>query len=200
MLVVVVYKKKHTHKYTQVSTANLTLRNMPLEPLLPGWKAPMESKIKINFDAAMNKHTSLVGLGMVARVSGGNVLGAKRLSIFLSIDAYTAEQLAASYAVIFYLEVGFFDIIVEGDALQVIKDINSSPHFLSRNGHLIEGIKQEMQQFRSCSLVHVPRTCNEATHCLAKSVVECYCDDIWLEETPPCIVDVVVKDLWVLRS
>jgi ribonuclease HI len=151
---------------------------MPLEPLLPSWKAPLESKIKINFDAAVNKHTGLVGLGMVARDSGGNVLGATRLSRFLSIDAYTAELLAASYAVIFCLETGFFDIIVEGDALKVIKDVNSIPPFLSQNGHLIEGIKQEMQQFRSCSFVYVPRTCNEAAHCLAKFAVECYCDDI----------------------
>jgi hypothetical protein len=78
----------------------------------------------------------------------------------------------------------FSDIIVEGDALKVIKDVNSSPHFLSRNGHLIEGIKQEMQQFRSCSFVYAPNTCNEVAHCLAKYVFECYCDDIWLEEFP----------------
>ncbi len=86
---------------------------MPLEPLLPSWKAPPESKIKINFDAAVNKHTGLVGLGMVARDSGGNVLGAKRLSIFLSIDAYTAELLAASYAVIFCLEAGSLILLLK---------------------------------------------------------------------------------------
>jgi hypothetical protein len=35
----------------------------------------------------------------------------------------------------------------------------------------------------------------------AKSAIEieCYCDDIWLEETPPCFVD-VVRDLRVPRS
>jgi hypothetical protein len=37
---------------------------------------------------------------------------------------YTAKLLTALYAV-------FFDIIVEGDALKVIKDVNSSPFFFS---------------------------------------------------------------------
>jgi len=115
---------------------------------------------------------------MVARDSGDNVLGAKRLFRFLSTDAYTVELLAALYAAIFCLEVDFFDIIVEGDALKVTKYVNSSPPFLFRNGHLIEGIKQEMQQFRSCSFIYAPKTFNEAAHCLVKSAVECYCNDI----------------------
>jgi hypothetical protein len=92
-----------------------------------GWKTPPTDTIKINFDAAINKSKGYVGLGIIARDSLGNVLGAKRLTKFLSTDSHIAEVMPASYAVIFSKEVGFFDVIFEGDALRVIKEVNSGP-------------------------------------------------------------------------
>jgi hypothetical protein len=53
-------------------------------------------------------------------------------------------MLAATYAVTFSKEVGFFEVIFEGDALNVIKVVNSNPPFLSSVGHLVEGIRNEV--------------------------------------------------------
>lgn len=74
----------------------------------PCWVKPPEATIKVNFDAAITKNTSLVGLGVIARDYMGKLLGAKRLSKFMLIDAHSAELMAASYAVSFSSEVGFF--------------------------------------------------------------------------------------------
>jgi ribonuclease HI len=96
---------------------------------------PPEGIIKINFDAAINKNTGLVGLGVIARDCMGNLLGAKRLSKSMLIDAQTAELMAASYAVSFSSKVGFFNVFFEGDALNVIREVNSNPPHLSRSDH-----------------------------------------------------------------
>jgi ribonuclease HI len=160
----------------------------------PCWMKPPEGTIKVNFDAAINKNSGLLGLGVIARDCMGYLLGAKRLSKHMLIDAHSAELMAASYAVSFYLEVGFFHVIFEGDALNVIREVNSNPPYLSKSGHFIEGIKQEVLNLNSYSFVHVSRALNEAAHTLAKSAAINFCDDVWLEEVPLCIVDIVSRE------
>jgi hypothetical protein len=87
--------------------------------------------IKVNFDAAINKNTGFIGLGLIARDHKGYLLGAKCLTKSFLIDAHTVELMAASYAVNFCSEVGLFNVIFEGDALNVIREVNSNPPFLS---------------------------------------------------------------------
>jgi hypothetical protein len=63
--------------------------------------------------------------------------------------------MAARYAVTFRKKVGFFGVIFEGDALNVIKEVNSNPSFISSVGHLVEDIGNEVGFFRTYSFVHV---------------------------------------------
>jgi ribonuclease HI len=158
------------------------------------WLKPPEGTIKVNFDAAINKNSGLLGLGVIARDCMGFVLGARRLSKYMVIDAHPAELMAASYAVSFCLDAGFFHVIFEGDALNVIREINSNPPYSSKHGHFIEGINQEVLKLNSYSFVHVPRDLNEAAHSLAKSASFNFCDDVWPEEAPSCIIDIVSRE------
>lgn len=108
-----------------------------------------------------------------------------------------AEAMAAMEACLFCKEVGFFDIILEGDALQIvleIKLINSGLPFLSRFGHFIDSINRELSSFRSTKFVHVPRELNSAAHVLAKEASLHCLDHVWLEETPSGISDVVLRE------
>jgi hypothetical protein len=100
-------------------------------PVLSCWKPPSEGTIKVNFDAVINNSVGYVGVGLVARDFLGNLKGAKHLSISILTDAYNAELMAASQAVIFCTQAGFLNVILEGDALKVIKDVNSPPPPLS---------------------------------------------------------------------
>ncbi|XP_062152053.1 uncharacterized protein LOC133860474 [Alnus glutinosa] len=89
------------------------------------WKPPPEGTIKVNFDAAINKSAGYVGVGLIVRDYLGNLKGAQRLSFSLLTDAYNAELMAASRATILCTQAGFLNVILEGDALKVIKDVNS---------------------------------------------------------------------------
>jgi hypothetical protein len=156
------------------------------------WQPPHLGTIKINWDASINKSIGCVGWGIVARDHCGSVLGAKSAYKKISVEPAMAE--AAKEACLFCKDMGFFDIILEGDTLQIVLEINSSLPSLSRFGHFIDSINRELSSFRSAKFVHVPRELNSATHVLAKEASLHCLDHVWLEETPSSISDVVLRE------
>jgi hypothetical protein len=99
-------------------------------------------------------------------------------------------------------KLNFFNVIFEGDALNVIREVNSNLPYLSRSGHFIEGIKPEVLYLISYSFVHMSRALNEAAHTLAKSAVINFCNDVWLEDILSCIdiFDIVTREQRISRS
>jgi len=143
------------------------------------WQPPHLGTIKINWDASINKSIGCVGCGIVARDHCGSVLGAKSAYKKISVEPAMAE--AAKEACLFCKDMGFFDIILEGDTLQIVLEI-------------IDSINRELSSFRSAKFVHVPRELNSATHVLAKEASLHCLDHVWLEETPSSISDVVLRE------
>lgn len=154
----------------------------------------------MNCDAAIDKNKGLTGFGVIARYNEGNVLAAKCSSKSICFEPVMAESWAGFQAVMFCKEIDLFDIVLEGDALQVVKEINSDNPTLSKHGHFIDGIKSELGFLRSYSVIHVRREANYATHTLAKSVVTQVIDVTWLEEIPPSIYDVVCREFVIPLS
>jgi hypothetical protein len=70
----------------------------------------------MNWDASINITKECIGIGVVARDIYGNVLGAKSLTKMVVAIPKLAEVIAAYEAVVFCKEVGFYEIILEGDA------------------------------------------------------------------------------------
>lgn len=84
-------------------------------------------------------------MGIISRDSVGNFLGARCLTQKIITDPHTAEAMATSWAVSFSKDVGFFNVVFEGDALRVIREANSEPPLFSRSGHFIEGVQQKLK-------------------------------------------------------
>jgi hypothetical protein len=82
--------------------------------------------------------------------------------------------------------------------LNVIKEVNSNPPFLSSVGHLVEGIRNEVGLVRTYSFVHVARGLNEAARILAKIAITNVVDDVWLEGIHSCILEIITRQ--ALRS
>lgn len=74
----------------------------------------------------------------------------------------------ALYVVQFCLELGFFEVIFEGDAQEAISERSQleSP-YISRIGHFIESITQEVRRCRLSLFVFAHRSKNSAAHALA---------------------------------
>jgi ribonuclease HI len=158
------------------------------------WKLSPNDHIKVNCDAAIGPTKSSIGLGMVARNSREDFMGVRCMVIFQRTKARMAEAMAALWAVKFCKEVGFFEVILEGDAAQVVNGIISPLPHLAKSGHLTESIIQELQGFKSAIFVHVKRECNNVAHTLARLAVDQNFSDVLLEEPPNCIVDLIVRE------
>lgn len=165
--------------------------NQPLR-----WQAPPCGKIKVNWDASINKEGNCIGIGVIARDMGGCFLGARSITkqVLVVVDPLMAEVMVALQAVIFSREAGFFEAIFEGDALQIVKAVKVTTPNLSKIGLFIESIKTELSFLRCASFVHVSRNCNEAAHVLAKEASSFLIDSVCLEEIPRCIASIVLGE------
>jgi hypothetical protein len=95
------------------------------------WNSPPSNVVKLNWDAGLNVKEGRFGLGFIVRDMCGNCLAARSMSLEIQTDTSTAKAFAAVYAIIFCGELGHTNIIFEGDALQVIKAIESEGPCLS---------------------------------------------------------------------
>jgi hypothetical protein len=64
--------------------------------------------------------------------------------------------------------VNFFAVIFEGNAKEIVKEINSNPPFLYRAGHFIESIIHEVRGCSFSSFQYVSRNFNFAAHTLSR--------------------------------
>jgi ribonuclease HI len=156
--------------------------------------------IKVNWDASLNVTKGWIGLGIIARDSSGFCLGARSVTKQMQVPPKRAEILAALQAVQFSKEVGFMDVIFEGDAAQIVKEIQSEHHSFSRIGHLLECIHSEMRSFRMVSFSFIPCDCNRAANILAKEASYFFSNFCWLEETPLVLVISLLRNSFVPRS
>jgi ribonuclease HI len=158
------------------------------------WIPPPDGVIKVNWDAALNVAKGWIGLGIIARDSKGLCMGARSITQQVKTDPKTAEIMAALQAMQFSKDAGFWEVIFEGDAAQVVKEIMSDPPLLSKAGHFIESIQQDMHHFRSASFQAIPRDCNTAAHNLAKKASHNNIDLYWLEDTPLSVSNIIFRE------
>ena len=98
-------------------------------------------------------------------------------------------------AVEFAIDVGFLELVIEGDNVVVMTSLSHGGPNMSQLGHVVHDIQWLATGLRWASFSHVRRSANSVAHVLArhaKNVVE---DMIWLEETPPPAVEALYFDV-----
>jgi ribonuclease HI/exonuclease III len=162
------------------------------------WSNPPNGIFKVNWDAALLKDHSGIGIGAIIRDEFGSVIAALSRTVNARMDPVTAEATAALHAVELCRDVGVQDLILEGDSLTVVKAIASRGQINHYFGQIIEDIRMVLRSRRSWSVRHAKREANEAAHGLAKEATRCLSDKIWLEDTPSCISHIVNLELSAL--
>ena len=158
------------------------------------WLPPPGNMVKINWDAAINQKMSCVSLGILARDKQGVFLAACGVKQKMVADSTMAEALAALYAVIFAKELGVSNVIFEGDALTVMKAVNSEESCESNYGHLVDDVKRFRSDLAISSFVHVGRGANFPAYVLAKEACNHVIDKYWWHSIPSCIGDIIRKE------
>ena len=155
------------------------------------WKKPPIGVLKINWDAALDPQTGKIGLGTLARDHEGRVL-AMTSSIRQQVgQPTTAETLAAWQAVLFGIQLGATYLELEGNALEVVHDLNSPEQSWGRNGPVSNDIKLLLQNFNAWKVSHVLRGTNSAAHCLAKLALSSEVEHTWYDNFPVVVQEIV---------
>ena len=115
--------------------------------------------------------------------------------ILLPGSVIEVEVLAARKALELTVELGFDNIILEGDSKILIKSLAKGGNSLAYYGHLITDIHVLITQFSSLSLSHVRRHCNRLAHALARHASSTLDLSIWMKEIPPDLNSVYMADL-----
>ena len=122
---------KQSQAQLAVSTVNARSSN---------WSPPSRSNFKLNFDAAIFQDYKATGFGAVIRNNEGEVMAALSARGPPVQDSEEAEVLACKKALEFSVDVGFTDIVLEGDNSVIMAAISSSRLIHSRLGHLYADI------------------------------------------------------------
>ncbi|XVF38353.1 hypothetical protein REPUB_Repub20aG0094100 [Reevesia pubescens] len=102
------------------------------------WQPPEGNFVKVNFDGARRVGDHKGGIEIVIRNKVGLVMAALYGVVSHVANPFIIEAMAACHALIFARELGFNKIILEGDALTIIKKMQTDNKDLSPIGVLIE--------------------------------------------------------------
>jgi len=155
---------------------------------------PSTSMINVNWDAVIDKTHGHIGIDFIVRDHEGAGLAACSTTKIFLVEAAVAEALAAVHTVEFCREIGFFDIMLEGDALQIVNAVKAMGYNWSKMGNLINGIKDGLGKLRSWSIEHVKRDANYAAHFLACETIYSVIDKVLVEEISKCICGIVTNE------
>ena len=137
----------------------------------------------------------MVGLGAIVRDDKGAQKGALTHNLKGGISVQSSEALAVLFGMRFCLLEGHTRVIVESDALNVVKAICNNDGDLSREGAIMDEIRLLGQAFEAIRWRKIPRSANRAAHRLAKEAVGNTGIKFWKEVGPPWLHDIVVEDV-----
>ncbi|KAK5818410.1 uncharacterized protein LOC108477907 [Gossypium arboreum] len=148
------------------------------KPQLPGqriverWRPLEPDEIKINFDGAFDKQIFKYGIGIVCRDSEGKILYC-RLEVNNRIPTtFAAKALACVQAVRMGLDLSYQRVVVEGDALSIIKKIQRNENDKSMLSPYIIDIKTLSKNFNKCRFRRIGRKGNETAHAIAQEALK----------------------------
>jgi hypothetical protein len=93
-------------------------------PSEPRWLKPSPGWVELNWDAALCSSTKLMGVGVVGQNEKGEFIAGLAAPIPFVIDPLLAEILAAWRAVELGREMGYQQMVLEGDSLATVAAIN----------------------------------------------------------------------------
>ena len=110
------------------------------------------------------------------------------------MDSEEAKILAYRQVLEFAIDVGFADLVVEGDNSNVMLSISSAQSDWSRLGNLYDDVRCLAERLRFMEFHCIRRTANGIAHTLARFARHISEDCIWLEDSPPLALEALYVD------
>ena len=135
------------------------------------------------------------GIGVVIRNETGLIMASLSQRIPMSTSVTEVEALAARRAMELALELGFDNVILEGDSEILLKTPKTGGSTLAHFGNLTADILFLTSHFSKVHLSFVRRQCNRLAHSLARCAFIIQQMSVWMEELPPDLMPVFLADL-----
>ncbi|XVF29293.1 hypothetical protein REPUB_Repub15cG0108600 [Reevesia pubescens] len=159
------------------------------------WAPPPMNFVKVNFDVSLQEQQRCCGIGVVTRNHVGQIVAVGALRMEYVTTAFLAEAIAVMTALEFASDLGFHFIILEGDSLCVVKNLQVNEQNLSSIGPVIEERRFKFVLFHKCCVGHVLRSGNMAAHTVAKYALLSSKESVWIEECHVFLQSVIVSDI-----
>ncbi|XP_065634433.1 uncharacterized protein LOC136069632 [Quercus suber] len=159
------------------------------------WRPPAPNIYKINFDTAVSRASNLAGLGVIARDSRGDPIGALTMLVPFRQSVAELEALACLRAVQFALEIGLTQVVVEGDSVIVIEALQNGSGQFASYGNILEDVRSLLSHFQYVVFSYSSRVCNSVADALAKKASSSSGLQVWLEDLPEDIAPFVFRDV-----
>lgn len=150
--------------YTEECRQSVTtsIRNPVRAKIL--WKPLSDRWYKVNVDGAVFSESSSCGVGVVIRDEKGQLMGALSKRIQLPLGPLEVEAKAMEEGIQLANCLSLKEVIIEGDAKQVVMAISDAGTTLSSISKVIKGVRLWLQHFHSWMVSHVGRNGNMAAH------------------------------------
>ncbi|XP_040996078.1 uncharacterized protein LOC121242252 [Juglans microcarpa x Juglans regia] len=125
-------------------------------------------KYELNFDATVDLKNRRIGIGIVVRDCNGEAMAAVCTRKDHVFSPFIAECLALKRSIELCKELGFWSVMMEGDAKGVIEAMLAEEKDVFENGQLIKDTKRLFAQGLHWTLGFIHREGNSVTHSLAR--------------------------------
>ncbi|XP_059441727.1 uncharacterized protein LOC132174030 [Corylus avellana] len=131
-------------QFSQANTLVINCGDLGAAETKTKWQAP-PGFYKVNWDIALSTVNNCMGIGVIVRDERGHVLAAKNQTIHATHESVTGEALAALHAAEFCRELGFFEILLKGDSMSVVKAIGENTQNWLKYGQIMEDTKMVLR-------------------------------------------------------
>ncbi|XP_075664873.1 uncharacterized protein LOC142634467 [Castanea sativa] len=179
---------------TAIQSTKASLKQPLAPPTSVKWKPSRSDFYKVNYDGAMLKDSGKAGIGVVIRNENGEVMASLAEKITKPDCVEVLEALAARRAILFAIELGLQQVIIEGDSEIVFKALSGVCSDRSCIGHIFKDYKSILGLFQTHSS-YTRRQCNSVAYALAKRARKSFLLLVWMESVPPDISYLVYVDV-----
>jgi hypothetical protein len=135
------------------------------------------------------------GIGATFRDCDGELIAAATWDVPGADNPTLVEAYTMYLDMTMAVDCCFQEVEFECDNVEVVtlvESVECNPK--SYLGNIVWGIRCIKSPFRSCYVRHINRQANSASHCMA-SLAHIEPNKVWIEETPPQLVNVLIRDL-----
>ncbi|KAM0988472.1 hypothetical protein ACFX2A_012624 [Malus domestica] len=159
------------------------------------WTKPEFRFIKVNTDAAWCKNTLRMGVGWVCRDFASVLQAAGGAGTGFCHSAAEGEAHAIREAILACTSLGFKKIIIESDAMVIIKMLRKEMPFDFSLDCILGDIEVLARRLTSVAFAFVSRESNSAAHSVAKYVFKQGKEFIWDCIGPDFLFNTLAKDI-----